>query len=282
MTMPAAAGRPITVDCFGLTDKGHVRESNQDNFLIVAIRRAVDVRHSSLSAEALANKFGAADAHLFVVADGVGGGPEGDHASESVVAALLAYVAGAAGCYQKLTTSGEHELFERLEQTVREVHQKLISHPGSRRSQAPATTLTMVLLAWPRAYFIHVGDSRAYVRRRGRLQRLTRDQTVGEYMVSLGAWTEEQAAGSRPAATLSSAVGGPDLSPAVGLVDLEPGDSILLCTDGLTRHLEDDRIAAVLDQPDGAESVTRQLVDEALTAGGRDNVAVIVVRAVAA
>lgn len=282
MTMPDTASVPITVDSFGLTDKGRVRETNQDNFLIVAIRKAVDVRQSSLSPESLGNKFGAADAHLFVVADGVGGGPDGDRASESVVSALLAYVAETAGCYQKLTTSGEHELFERLEETVREVHGKLISDKGSRRSQAPATTLTMVLLAWPRAYFIHVGDSRAYVRRRGRLQRLTRDQTFGEYMVSLGAWTEEQAAGSKPAATLSSAVGGPDLSPVVGLVDLEPGDSILLCTDGLTGHLDDERIAVVLDQPAGAEVMSRQLVDEALAAGGRDNVAVIVVRSLPA
>ncbi|MBA2706385.1 MAG: hypothetical protein H0U59_01090 [Gemmatimonadaceae bacterium] len=88
----------------------------------------------------------------------------------------------------------------------------------------------------------------------GELPQLTRDQTLAEYMVSLGAWTDEQAASSRPGATLSSAIGGPELLQVVGLVDLEPGDSIVLCTDGLTRHLSDNVAVIVvrsLRQPDG-------------------------------
>ena len=66
----------------------------------------------------------------------------------------------------------------------------------------------------------------------GRLQRLTRDQTLGEFMVSLGAWTDEQARLASTAETLSSAIGGSGLEPVVGLIDLVPGDSLLLCTDG--------------------------------------------------
>ena len=93
-----------------------------------------------------------------------------------------------------------------LEETVQKVHGQLLSEAGGPHVKAPATTLTLVLLVWPRAYLVHVGDSRAYVRRRGRVQALTRDQTFGEYMVSAGAWTEEQAAHSRTAETLASAV----------------------------------------------------------------------------
>jgi protein phosphatase len=97
-------------------------------------------------------------------------------------------------------------------------------------------------------------------------------------MVSVGAWTEEKAASVAPAATLSSAVGGNEIMPVVGLVDLEPGDSMLLCTDGLTKHVSDERIGALLDRSADAETTARQLVDEALADGGTDNVTVVVVR----
>lgn len=268
----------VTIDSFGVTDKGRVRESNQDNFLIVEIRKSVDVRHSSLSAETLSERFGTVAGHLFAVADGVGGGPDGDKASEDAIAALLRYVSETVGCFNRLSSSSEHELLGKLEETVREVHEKLLADHEGKRGQGPATTLTMVLLIWPRAYLVHVGDSRAYVRRGTRVQQLTRDQTFGEYMVNIGAWTEEQASRAKPAATLSSAIGGTDLLPVVGLVDLDAGDSLILCTDGLTKHVSDDRIATVMAGADGAEAMGRTLLADALADGGTDNVAVIVVK----
>jgi protein phosphatase len=269
---------PVAIKSFGLTDKGRVRETNQDNFLIVDVRKSVMIRHSSLSPQILADRFGSGDAHLFVVADGVGGGPRGDRASEATVTALLEYVTETVDCFHGVDSPQEHDLFDRLEETVRNVHRALRDEHGH-VGQGPATTLTMVLLIWPRAYLVHVGDSRAYVRRRGLLQQLTRDQTVGEYMVASGVWTEDQAAHSRPGALLSSAIGGPSLEPAVGLVDLEPGDSIMLCTDGLTKHVAVDRIAKLMENAADVEGVGRQLIDEALAAGGTDNVSVIVVTA---
>jgi protein phosphatase len=138
----------------------------------------------------------------------------------------------------------------------------------------------MVMLVWPRAYVIHVGDSRVYVRRRGKLQRLTRDQTLGGYMVDIGAWTEEQAARTKTTGTLASAVGGTEITPVVGLVDLEPGDSLLLCTDGLNKHVSDERIGEVLEGPASAEEASRELLQEALAGGGTDNVTVVVLRTV--
>ena len=272
----------VSIDSFGVTDKGKVRESNQDNFLIVDISKSVAVRHSSLSPDSLGGRFGAAGGHLFVVADGVGGGPEGDRASEGAITALLGYVSETVGCFNSYSASKEHELFEKLEATVRGVHEKLIAEHSGKRGHAPATTLTMVLLIWPRAYLIHVGDSRAYVRRAGRVQQLTRDQTIGEYMMNIGAWTEEQAAKARPADTLSSAIGGSELEPVVGLVDLEPGDGLMLCTDGVTKHLSNERIASVLGGSGSAESMGKQLLDDALAEGGTDNIAVIVVNSAAA
>jgi protein phosphatase len=278
--MTATAIAPVTVDSFGLTDPGRRRETNEDHFVVATVSKTVDVRTTSLSPAALTLRFGSATGHLFAVADGVGGRPDGDFASERTVAAVLGYAGQAASCFQGFNPSREHELIGKLEDTILGVHRDLIEEYGGSGAgtMIPATTLTLVLLVWPRAYLVHIGDSRAYVRRRGKLQRLTRDQTFGEYMVSVGAWTEEKAATIGPAATLSSAVGGNEILPVVGLVDLEAGDSLLLCTDGLTKHVSDERIGTLLDQPAPAATIARQLVDEALEGGGTDNVTVVVVR----
>lgn len=266
------------VDSFGLTDRGLVRDGNDDNFLIAHVSKAIDVRQTSLPPEAIAHELHGAGGYLLAVADGVGGRPEGDVASERTLSAMLRYVEKAAMCFQSLDTSAEHALLEKLESVVHDVHSGLVEEYGGITTRLPATTLTLVLLVWPRAYHVQVGDSRAYVRRGGRLQRLTRDQTLGEYMVSLGAWTDEQARMARTAETLSSAIGGSELEPVVGLIDLAPGDTLLLCTDGLTKHVSDDEIARVLAREESAEATSRTLVSDALAGGGTDNVTVVVVR----
>jgi protein phosphatase len=268
----------VKIDSFGVTNLGKVRENNEDNFLIVDIKKSVTIVHSSLSEESLASRFGAGSAHLYAVADGVGGGPSGEEASEGALNALLRYASDTVGCFNSYTPTREIELIDKLEATVQGVHDKLRTDQMNKWGEVPATTLTMLLLIWPRAYLIHVGDSRAYVKRGDRVQQLTRDQTFGNYMVNMGAWTEEQAATSKPGAILSSAVGGSEMMPVVGLIDLDPGDSLLLCTDGLTRYADDDLIASVLKQSSNAEETCGQLVAHALEGGGKDNITVIVVR----
>ena len=268
----------VAVDAFGITDRGLVRDGNEDHFLIARLNKSIDVRQTSMPAERVAQELGGAVGHVLAVADGVGGGPEGELASERTLATVLSYIGKATSCFQGLSTSGEHELLELLEAAVRDTHAGLLAEHGGITSRIPATTLTLVLLVWPRAYHVQVGDSRAYVRRGGRMQRLTRDQTLGDFMVSLGAWTEDQARMASTAETLASAIGGSELEPVVGLIDLAPGDSLLLCTDGLTKHVSDERIANALAQTDSAEATSRALLRDALDGGGTDNVTVIVVR----
>ncbi|MGH7711274.1 MAG: PP2C family protein-serine/threonine phosphatase [Gemmatimonadaceae bacterium] len=269
---------PVRVDAFGITHQGNVRATNEDHFVIAQLSKSVVIQHTSVSRATVARRFGVANAYLFAVADGVGGRSGGDVASGKTVATVLDYFGGTAECFHGLDVTREHEVLEKLEHAVRSVHDALLQEFGGERAEVPATTLTMMLLVWPRAYLIHVGDSRAYVRRRGRLQCLTRDQTFGQYMVDVGAWTAEQAARPGPAATLASAVGGTELTPVVGLVDLDVGDSIVLCTDGLTKHVSDERIGEVVATSPDAHSASQQLIDEALAAGGSDNVTVVVVR----
>ncbi|MDX2194360.1 MAG: protein phosphatase 2C domain-containing protein [Gemmatimonadales bacterium] len=263
------------IDAFGLTHVGAVRPKNEDQFVIAGVRKQVDVKATSVEALGSSEKLRGPEAHLFVVADGVGGHAGGERASGFAVQALAEYLGTAAGCFQRFDTDAEHDFLEALEQAVHRAHEALVRESAGRQG-GPATTLTMVTLVWPRAYLVHVGDTRAYVLHGGRLRQLTRDQTMAEFLVDAGGLTEEQAKTSRTKDMLISALGGSSMAPNVGLIDLEPGDTLMLCSDGLTKHVDDREIHRLLALPAGAESRCRQLVDASLAGGGSDNITVVV------
>jgi protein phosphatase len=276
--MTTAAVPAVRVDAFGLTDRGKVRAANEDHFAIAVLRKAVELRQCSITASHVTERYSSPEAMVFVVADGVGGQPGGAFASETAITALVEYLSQAAGCYHNLDVTREHEFLAQLENSVHTAHLRLGGSEGG--SHGPATTLTMATLVWPRAYIVHVGDSRAFYLRRGRLRQLTRDQSMGEFMVESGAWTEEQARRARTSGVLVSALGAAEMTPALGLVDLVPGDTLLLCTDGLTKHVSDETIAEILGRSGSAEAACRALVDAALAEGGTDNVTAVVARMV--
>ena len=284
--MTATAETSVRVDARGLTDIGKRRTANEDHFVIMTLRKSVDVWETSLSDTRALEALRGPEGWLFVVADGVGGIAGGALASEMAVTTLAEFLGHAAGFFNRLDADRENELLDQLEEAVHSVHRRITERYGSpstgsrsrHAAPGPATTLTMALLVWPRAYIVHVGDSRAFYLRKGRLRQLTRDQTTGEYMVDAGAWTEEQAAKAPMGGTLVSALGGDEMTVAVGLVDLQPGDVLLLCTDGLTRHVGDERIAEILKRAPDAETACRELVADALAGGGHDNVTVLVAR----
>ena len=280
--MTATAETAVRVDARGLTDVGKKRKVNEDHFVIMTLRKSAEVQETSVPDPHVFDVLRGPDGWLFVVADGVGGQAGGALASESAVTTLAEYLGHAAGCFNRHDADQEHELMSRLEEAVHSAHRRITERYGTGGGRhgepGPATTLTMALLIWPRAYIVHVGDSRAVYLRKGRLRQLTRDQTTGEYMVSAGAWTEEQARKAPIAGTLVSALGADEMTPSVGLVDLLPGDTLLLCTDGLPRHVTDERIAELLGRPTDAATACRELVDEALAGGGHDNITVITAR----
>jgi PPM family protein phosphatase len=151
------------------------------------------------------------------------------------------------------------------------------NHPGLR---GMGTTLTMAYSFDRELFVAHVGDSRCYLLRGGVLQRLTRDDTLVQELVDAGVLTPERAATHRFRHVITSVVGGtsPGVHTEVHRVRLEPGDVLLLCTDGLTTMLPDDRIAAVLQATTSPTSACEQLVCLANEQGGKDNVTVIVAR----
>ena len=283
--MTATATTSVRVDACGQTDIGLRRKVNQDHFVIMRLFKAVEVRQTSVPDPDVFQELRGPEGWLFIVADGVGGGPGGELASQTAITALVKFLSEAAGCFNNMDTDKEHDVLEQLEAAVHDAHRRIQEEHGGgsaaggrNAAPGPATTLTMAMLVWPRAYVVHVGDSRAFYLRKGRLRQLTRDQTTGEYMMDTGAWTEEQARKAPIGATLASALGGSDMTPSVGLVDLQPGDTLLLCTDGLNRHVSDERITELLGRAGDASSACRELVEAALAGGGQDNVTVVVGR----
>ena len=143
-----------------------------------------------------------------------------------------------------------------------------------------ATTLTLWLGVWPRAYLVQVGDTRCYLLRDGELVQISRDQTMAQELVDLGVLKDVDAAPRQLAQTLSSAIGGPQTAPKVTCLTQQWGDVGLLCSDGLTRHVSDDRIRERLRTMRSARETCEALVQDALDGGGSDNVTVLIGRAV--
>jgi protein phosphatase len=145
-----------------------------------------------------------------------------------------------------------------------------------------ATTLTLWIGVWPRSYLLQVGDSRCYQLRGDQLRQISRDQTMAQELVDLGALPHVGAASPRLAHTLSSAIGGPQTAPCVTRIQQEWGDVGLLCSDGLTRHVPPERIRERLLTMRSAREACEALLQDALDDGGSDNITIVIGRTVAA
>ncbi len=267
----------LRVDAWGVSHRGVVPQENQDHFLVAKLRKTVEVLGTNVDPATLYARMDGGEAHLMVVADGVGGRAGGAEASRTAITTTLEYVAQATGCYHRFEMEEEHAFIDQLQAAVLLAHDRLRTEHGG-GEWTPATTLTMVMLVGPRAYLVHVGDTRAYYVRRHRIFQLTRDQTFGQYLLESGAVTDEQVANSPMGRTLASAVGSSEVNPSVGLIDLEPGDALVLCSDGLTRHVPDEQLRELLDGAASAQAACDALLAAALAGGGSDNISVVVAR----
>lgn len=272
--------RDDEIDVFGITHPGKKRTRNEDHFLICSLRKRLDVHLTSISAadEMLADTDRLA--FLAMVADGVGGSLAGDEASRAALAAIGEYVTHSTHCYYTADATDDASFTSTLEQAAQRAHDIV-----TRRSESDparrgmASTLTLWLGVWPRLYLLQVGDSRYYRLRKGTLKQVSRDQTVAQDLVDQGAISRAAAAGSRWAHVLSSAIGGPTTTPVVTALDNDWGDIHMLCSDGLTRHVPDDRIRDRLASMTSARQVCQDLLQDALDGGGSDNITLIVGRA---
>lgn len=268
--------RSKDIDLFGMTHNGKVRSENEDQFLIASLHKTLNVHSSSLSAESLGDLRGAAQGYLCMVADGVGGRPDGDIASGTAVRSVAHYVAHCLQCYD--LKEGEHGEAAFLD----DLQKAMLDGDKHVREEAAgtATTLTMVMAIWPRAYLIHVGDSRCYRLRNDVLEQLSTDQTMAAALVEAKALTPVQAERSQWRDVLMSSLGGSATTPITVPTNIEWNDIMLLCTDGLTKHVTDSELQSALQTSQSAEQTVRDLIQLALDRGGSDNITAIVGRVV--
>jgi len=269
------------LDVHGLTHPGKVRTTNQDHFLICSLRKQMLVHLTSLSGldrmPVLAERL----ALLGVVADGVGGCAGGETASRVAVEAVTRYIAQSVQCYYASHGESDERFLASLQDAAAQCHEDLLELGRDQPDlEGMATTLTLWLGVWPRAYLLQVGDSRCYLLRDGELTQLSRDQTMAQELVDAGVLARAEASRTRWAHTLSSAIGGRQSAPIVTRLEQEWGTVGLLCSDGLTRHVSDDRIRDRLRSMTSARQVCEDLLQDALDDGGTDNITILVGRAV--
>jgi protein phosphatase len=274
--------RDDEIDVYGLTHKGLVRPNNQDHFLIAVLRQRLDVLQSSLPE--LSELPVAEDrlASLMMVADGVGGGRKGEEASRAAVEELTQYLTESVRCYYTADT-GDTDFTRSLETAALRSHQAVRERGASEPdSRGMATTLTLWIGVWPWCYLLQVGDSRYYQYRDGNLIQVSRDQTMAQELLDSGVFAKAVAARNSPLHNvLSSSLGGPQTAPVVKRLPNSWSTTHLLCSDGLTKHVTDERIAERLGAMKSAQEVCEGLLQDALDGGGTDNITITVGRAVA-
>ena len=235
---------PIKVVTAGVTDVGRVRDGNEDGFIDQADRLG-----------------------LVAVADGMGGHRAGEVASATALEALRASVANGQSLRDAIEGANDAVL-EKSESDL-ELH-------------GMGTTLTAGMLGSD-GYLVvgHVGDSRAYLARDGALTQITTDHSLVEEMVRDGVLTPEQAEVHPQRSTITRALG---IDPRVDVdeypIELQPGDRILFCSDGLTTMVRPDEIAGILSREPDPKRAAQLLVDAANAAGGEDNITAVIIEAV--
>ena len=255
--MPRAKEQRPTLAVHHRSDTGRVRDHNED---YLGYRQPDDLE---LSIEA---------GWLYAVADGVGGAQAGEIASKLAIQTLLntyyhSYRDTAAGRLENAVIKANHAVYEQAKE-----------QEGPRRM---GTTLVAAVVRGKELIVANVGDSRAYLISDGRIEQITRDHSVVARLVAEGVITAEQAETHPRRHVLSRSIGAnPQVKVDIFTKHFHPGDRLLLCSDGLTEHVTDDEILTIM-QDDDPETGVQNLVDLANERGGKDNISILVIRALA-
>ena len=279
--LPDRKPRDEEMDIYGLTHPGKVRSDNQDQFLVCSLRKEAVVHLTSLAETGNLTAGSERVALLMMVADGVGGGQRGAEASRIALEAVTRYVSRCMACYYAATPGDDRDFFAALQDGALQCHAEILRRGEEDPDyRGMATTLTLYLGHWPRAYLLQVGDSRCYLLRGDRLTQVSRDQTMAQELIDAGVMRPSDTAGTRLEHTLSSSIGGRQTAPVVTRFELTWDTVVLLCSDGLTRHVSDERIAQRLRETRSSKEACEALLADALGGGGSDNITIVVRRVV--
>jgi protein phosphatase len=272
-----AEANPVAIDCAGLTDIGKKRSVNQDQFLIADLHKSMHVLQASspFSEKLLA---GETMGKIMFVADGVGGASAGEVASEMAIQTMAQYLLNSMHWLFHPKQPEIEQLIDDLKAAAMLSHQAVRedaqTHPEHR---GMGSTLTFAYLMWPMMYVLHIGDSRCYVLRDGSLQQITRDQTLAQQLRDCGQLSGAEFEQSPYHNVLLSAIGAESgVDAVVYKTRLLAGDRVMLCSDGVNAHLDDQEIQTILGSNQNAESICKSFVTEANDRGGRDNITVVV------
>jgi protein phosphatase len=229
---------------WGKSHTGYKRSRNEDRYLIKHLQ------HSH--------------AILLGVADGMGGEPGGDISAQILVDTLQKY--------QTTSEAIEQDLTDLLKKAGKEIRLKAKDRT---EFEGMGTTATVALVSNSMVYWSHVGDSRLYLFQKNKLKQITTDHTFVQDLIDDGTLSQHDADQHPLRNMLDQCVGCEYMIPDHGSFTVQPGDKMLLCSDGLTRHVPDDKIKAILSNSN-ARKASEQLVSLALEAGGIDNVTAVV------
>ena len=262
-----------------------VRETNQDQFLIARLFRSMSVSSTSLALEP--QLFGKVQGQVLLVADGMGGHAAGEKASRLAIGNVIRQLLDQVQWFLQSEENGEDEdrekrFMEGLRQLLQAAHLQILDESArNATNRGMGTTLTMAHIVWPRMYVAHAGDSRCYLIREAVAEQLTTDHTLARQMVESGGLKPEDEADSRWSNVLWNVLGGfteGELVAEVRRFDLQADDTIVLCSDGLHRYVDSQRLAEVVSATESAQEACQRLIEIASDAGGEDNITVVVAR----
>ncbi len=275
-------GHPVSslveIDVGARSHAGYHRASNEDHFFVTRLGRTLETMITSLPVEDVPARTEEVN-YVMVVADGMGGHAAGEIASRLAISALVGLALEVPDWIFKVDEEHAPEIERRSRKYLQEVGAMLVER--GRRDAAlrgMGTTLTAVRSLGRDLLITHVGDSRAYLLRGGGLHRLTRDHTFAQLLVDSGQLAPGDVAASGHRHVLTNALGGTieDVQVDTDRLQLEDGDRLLLCSDGLTDLVDDQTITNILRETTRSIDACDRLVQRALDNGGRDNVTVIV------
>lgn len=276
----APAPRTVAVEFAAATHQGLVRAENEDHFLVGQLTRSFEPLLTNVPAKDLPER---ADAYGYVMAlaDGLGGHVAGAIASRLAIRNGLELVLAATSWALVPDPDETNRLMGRLRDYFIEIDRSFQREIGTRPAlDGMATTLTVVYSVGWQAFIVHVGDSRVYRYRGGALEQLTRDHTVAQSLADSGLISGDELRRHAKRHVLTNVISGRpgDVRPDVSAHTLQPGDVVLLCSDGLHDLVSDAEIAARLTAHEASQAPCDALIAGALARGGRDNVSVIIAR----
>ena len=246
--------RRDSLEFAAMTHKGMVRTNNEDNYRTITGVDGVP--------------------QIFIIADGMGGHNAGEVASVVAVDSVADFLGN-----PEIWQNTENDTFDFIVEAMNNANKQVVSAAKEDEKMAGmGTTMIVSILIDNKLYIGHVGDSRLYLTRGSNIRQVTCDHSLVEALVKEGSITKEDAK-KHPSKNIITRVIGTNESPNADtiVVDSEPGDVFLMCTDGLTNKLEDDEINNVMVEYENLNEACNKLIDLANDRGGEDNITVILI-----